>query len=148
MIWLVWVWWHMNHCRLFNAKSSLYIYIKFIWFGLVGFYGLPTLVGYSMPNPLYIYTHIYNLLKHFENNILKQAWALFCTQLQYFKYCYITVTIYHQSFVCTQISSIWPIYGTLSGTTTLGQSDLRAITIKWYSAFPKSSRLGPRHQIV
>ena len=25
-----WVLWHINHCRLFNAKSSLYIYIKYI----------------------------------------------------------------------------------------------------------------------
>ena len=35
MIWFGWVLWHINHCRLFNAKSSLYIYIKYIWFGLV-----------------------------------------------------------------------------------------------------------------
>ena len=42
-------------CRLFNAKSSLYIYIKYIWFGLVGFYGISTIVGYLMPNPLYTY---------------------------------------------------------------------------------------------
>ena len=25
IIWLGWVLWHINHCRLFNAKSSLYI---------------------------------------------------------------------------------------------------------------------------
>ena len=31
-IWFGWVLWHINHCRLFNAKSSLYIYIKYIWF--------------------------------------------------------------------------------------------------------------------
>ena len=35
---LVWLGlWHINHCGLFNAKSSLYIYIKYIRFGLVGF---------------------------------------------------------------------------------------------------------------
>ena len=55
LIWLGWVLWHINHCRLFNAKSSLYIYIKYIWFGLVGFYSISTIVGYSMPHPLYIY---------------------------------------------------------------------------------------------
>ena len=55
MIWFGWVLWHINHCRLFNAKSSLYIYIKYIWFGLVGFYGISTIVGYLMPNPLYTY---------------------------------------------------------------------------------------------
>ena len=30
LVWLGWVLWHINHCRLFNAKSSLYIYIKYI----------------------------------------------------------------------------------------------------------------------
>ena len=46
MIWFGWVLWHINHCRLFNAKSSLYIYVKYIRFGLVGFYGISTIVGY------------------------------------------------------------------------------------------------------
>ena len=36
-------------------KSSLYIYIKYIWFGLMGFYGILIIVGYLMPNPLYTY---------------------------------------------------------------------------------------------
>ena len=49
---LVWFLWHINHCRLFNAKSSLCIYIKYIGFGLVGFYGILTIVGYLMLNPL------------------------------------------------------------------------------------------------
>ena len=54
---LVWlgVLWHINHCRLFNTKSSLYIYIKYIGFGLVGFYGISMIVDYLMPNPLYTY---------------------------------------------------------------------------------------------
>ena len=58
-----WVLWHINHCRLFNAKSSLYIYIKYIGFNLVGFYGISTSVGYLMPNPLYTYIlDIYDLV--------------------------------------------------------------------------------------
>ena len=28
MIWFDWISWHINHCRLFNVKSYLYIYIK------------------------------------------------------------------------------------------------------------------------
>ena len=47
--------WYSNHCRLFNAKSSLYIWIKYKWFGLVWFYGISTIVGYLMPNPFYTY---------------------------------------------------------------------------------------------
>ena len=38
MIWFGWVLRHINHCRLLNAKSSLFMYIKYIymiWFGLV-----------------------------------------------------------------------------------------------------------------
>ena len=44
-----------NHGRSFNAKSFLYIYIRYIWFSLVGFYGISTIVGYLMPNPVYTY---------------------------------------------------------------------------------------------
>ena len=44
---LVWVLWHINHCRLFNAKSSLYIYIKYL-FGLVGFYAKSSYYTYIL----------------------------------------------------------------------------------------------------
>ena len=34
-----------------------------IWFGLVWFYGISTIVGYLMPNPLYTYMlNIYDLV--------------------------------------------------------------------------------------
>ena len=55
MIGFGWVLWHINHCGLSNAKSSLYIYNKYIWFGLVGFYGISTIVSYLIPNLLYTY---------------------------------------------------------------------------------------------
>ena len=71
LVWFGLVLWHINHCRLFNAKSSLYIYIKYIGFGLVGFYGISTILGYLMPNPLYIYIYIYIL------NIYDWAWLSF-----------------------------------------------------------------------
>ena len=44
--------WNINPCWLFSTKSCLYIYIKYIWFGLVEFYGMSTIVGYFMPNPV------------------------------------------------------------------------------------------------
>ena len=55
MIWFGCVLWHINLCRLFNAKSSLYIYVSF---SLVVFYGISTFVGYSMSNPLYTYKYM------------------------------------------------------------------------------------------
>ena len=63
MIWFGLVLWHINPCRLFNAKSSLYIYIIYKGFRLIGFYGISTLVGYLTPNPLYTYIlNIYELV--------------------------------------------------------------------------------------
>ena len=53
MIWFGLVLWHINRCRLFNDKSSLYIYSNIydlVWFGLVWFYGISTIAGYLMPN--------------------------------------------------------------------------------------------------
>ena len=51
LVWLGLVLWHINLCRLFNAKYSLYIYIKYIGFGLVWFYVISTIVSYLMPAP-------------------------------------------------------------------------------------------------
>ena len=48
-----------NHGRLSNAEFGLYIYIKYVWFGFVGFYGISTIVDYFMPNPFY--TNILNI---------------------------------------------------------------------------------------
>ena len=63
MIWFGWVLWHINHCRLFNAKSSLYIFIRYTGFSLVGFDGISMIVGYLIPNPLYTYIlNIYDLV--------------------------------------------------------------------------------------
>ena len=55
MIWFNRVLWHINHCGLFNAKSSLFLCIKYIWFGPNGFYGISTIVGYLMPNSFYAF---------------------------------------------------------------------------------------------
>ena len=45
----------------------LYIYIKYIGFGLFGFYGISTIVGYLMPNPyIYIYIYIYIFIYLFD----------------------------------------------------------------------------------
>ena len=63
MVWFDFILWQVNHSRLFNANSSLYIYIKYIGFGLVWFYGISTIVYHLMPNPLYTYIlNIYDLI--------------------------------------------------------------------------------------
>ena len=63
MIWFGLVLWHYNHCRLFNDKFSLYIYIKHIWVGLVGFYRISYIISYLILNHLYMYIlNIYYLV--------------------------------------------------------------------------------------
>ena len=55
-----------------------------MWFGLVAFYGISTIVGYLMPNPLY--TYIYYMIC--KQNLLNMSKLIFSTQLNDFKYCY------------------------------------------------------------
>ena len=63
MIWFGWVLLHIKHCWVFNAKSLLYVYIRYILFGLAGLYGISTIIGYLMPNPFHTYiTDIYDLV--------------------------------------------------------------------------------------
>ena len=82
MNWFVLVLWHINHCRLFNAKSGLYIYIRYIWIGLFWFYGISTIVGYLMLNTVYTYIlDIYMICKHKS------------TKLNSSKYCNVSLTI-------------------------------------------------------
>ena len=85
MIWFSWVLLHINHCRLFNAKSFLYIYIEYIWLGLVGFYGLSNIVGYLMPNPLYTYiSNIYDwVLLHINHCRLFNAKSFLYIYIEY-----------------------------------------------------------------
>ena len=42
-----------------NLMPNIYIYIKYKEFGLVCFYGISTIVGYLMPNP--VYTNLSNI---------------------------------------------------------------------------------------
>ena len=95
-----------------NNHNLICFWNDLVWFGLVLWH-----INCRLFNAKSCYYII-----HFVDNILKWAWAFFCTQLNGFRYCYITVTIQHQSFVCTQFSSIWSIDRTLLGATTLGQS--------------------------
>ena len=91
--------WSSGTRRQHLGKKVMNILLLFCF---VGFYGISTIVGYLMPNALYTYIlNIYDLWTYFVDNILKRACALFYTQLNGFKYCYITVTIQHPSFICT-----------------------------------------------
>ena len=76
---------------------------------------------YWLFNRTYIYIkYWYDLWIHFVDNILKEPDIYFGTQLNGFRYCYITATIWYQSFTHCYIS---PIDWTQSDSTTPGQSE-------------------------
>ena len=118
MIWFGWVLWHINHCWLFNAKFSLYIYVEYIGFSLVGFYGMSTIVGYLMSSLLYTYIlNIFMICKH----IL--SLSSFFHTVKWFQ-----VLLYNRhnltSVICLHtVCSIWPIDRTQSGARIPGESE-------------------------
>ena len=86
MICFRWILGHINHSRLFSAKSYLciyndyiydsdiYLYIKYVYDSVwLGFVAYQPFVGYLQPNSLFIYI-----------------------QLNGSKYCYVTQTIYNK----------------------------------------------------
>ena len=51
---------------IYEHESSLYIYIKYIEFDWVGFYGISSTVGNLTPNPFYIYIkYIFGLVGYY-----------------------------------------------------------------------------------
>ena len=70
---------HVNH------EWTFFIWTVLLINSFVGFYGISTIVGYLMPNPLNIYIYIYIFLN--------DAKLLFCIMLNGFKYCYVSLII-------------------------------------------------------
>ena len=64
--------------KLKNFNFNLFMtgWLMMTWLGLVGFYGISTIVGYLIPDALYKYIK-YDLLTHFVENIFKRVHALF-----------------------------------------------------------------------
>ena len=61
LVWLGFI--AYQRCGLFNAKLSLYTYIKYIGFPLVKFYHISTIVDYLMSNPIDVdVLNIYDLV--------------------------------------------------------------------------------------
>ena len=107
----------------FKKRCKIHHHRELVWFGFIAYQ--PWLVIYCQ----ILFTHTYYIYIIYIiyiicKNISKQAQAPFCPQLNSFKYCSMTVTMWHQSFVFLTVCSIWPIYGTLSGAITPGQSGL------------------------
>ena len=48
---------YINHCAMGTHLYQLYVF----GFGLVWFYAMSTIIGYLMPNHVYIYIYIYQI---------------------------------------------------------------------------------------
>ena len=144
--------WYIYHCRLFNAKSCFYIYIKYIWF----------------VNTFWRYTLKWSNSSFSNNSIQHKS-----TKLDGSKYCYISLTIllninyivYTQlnvesvlfqtiqfmSFICAQFKcqTILFKHGTYQLLPLWTRVDRGAMAMKGYSVFAKCPiLLEPHHQIV
>ena len=71
---------------------------------MVWFNGISIIAGYLKPNHVYTYILDIWFVNIFADYIFKWAKIIFCKQLNGFKYCYIPIPIWHQSFVCTYIN--------------------------------------------
>ena len=76
--------------------------------GLFGFYGILNIISYLIPNP--VFTNILNNRANILNNLDSLKIKTFLFQINQFS-------------MSTQFRSIWAIDRTLSGATTLGQSE-------------------------
>ena len=86
LVWLVS--WHINHCRLFNAKSCLYIYIKYMISKRILY-----ITFLNQPEFFFLHTvkwfHLF--ISDMNNSIDYNSFV--CTQQNVFKYCYLTLMI-------------------------------------------------------
>ena len=142
MIFIGWVWWHINHCGLFNAKSSLYLYIKYIWVLLVGFDGISTLFHI---NHLFVDYEVITMLL-FNSNCSIQHYFFICTQLNCFPYYYVSLTTQlNISHLFSQTLNIKQLYLTnswnLSDATTPGHSGSGRDCNEWVLCIPQSSSM-------
>ena len=96
--------WHINHCRLFNTKPFLYIHIKYIWFNLVGIFGISTIVGFIRLT--LFYTYISDMMsKHILlMAFLKEPKIILLYTIKFFLLFQSNTnnSIYYKSFICTQ----------------------------------------------
>ena len=46
-----------NGLKIVKSTKKFPISNNIVWFSLVGFHGISTIIGYSMPNPVYKHTH-------------------------------------------------------------------------------------------
>ena len=73
-----WVLWHINLCRLFNAKSIFMKIVLFqtIQYRLVGFYGISTFVGYLKPNPFLSKSVLFHTIQFRTSTQFKYEYSL------------------------------------------------------------------------
>ena len=90
-------------------QNSLYMYIKYIKFSLAGFYGISTIVGYSMLNPLY--THILDIydLVYLGFMTYQPLLVIYC-EILFIHHIYIYIYIHsHPQTDCFVLSELFSV---------------------------------------
>ena len=92
--------WERIHCKLFKRlkyAEKWYLHkpesvLENEGFGLVGFYDISTILGDLMQNPLHMYILNIGFVNILLITLFNKPELIFCTQLNGFTYCYVTVT--------------------------------------------------------
>ena len=98
---------HINHCRLFNARSGLYVYIRFIRIIQI----LLCITSNSIKHQSLVYTQFY-----FQQFSLAQANKAKWHQVSQ---CTTKNSIRHQLFVYTQVKDQTVLFQTIQFSTSL-----------------------------
>ena len=122
--WFGLVLWHINHCRLFNAKSIFIDINSSISNNSVLAYKNSSISNYSV---LHMYTVSMSKNSSIQNNSVLHTNTVLFQAIQF--------------SISTQFSSIWPINRTLSGATTLGQSQPGSDGNERVLSIPQSSSI-------
>ena len=114
-IWFGWVLWHINQFVLFNVPFYLFIYIKYIWFGLVWFYFISTIVGFFFNAKSSSFIP-FNVMITATNGLFIKHLFIFIYQIYIYIYIiYLTILYSDQSEtirnMLQRILTCWPVWG-------------------------------------
>ena len=88
-----------------------------VWFDFVGFYGISIIFGYLRPNIVSTYIlNIYDLSTHFVDTFLNEPGFILLYTVKWFEVFLsnTNISIYYSAFVCTQLNGFKYFYVTVT----------------------------------
>ena len=111
--------WIQTKCleKRLNGNYTGMLWAGLVWWGLIGFYGISTIIGYLMSNPVFTYTpNTYDLKSHFVDTFLNESELILLYIVQWFQVFLsnMNISIYCKSFICAQLNGFKYCYVTVT----------------------------------